>query len=167
MLIPAGLNNFMEILPDGSVRGRVIFIAPTDDDTPNIITSGIISMMYSYFKDAYASIFGDKFYSNFIEAKKYEKLTVLKMFESKILNNPNDEFYEKFEQFSEQHNNKYGSNIIVNSNRIPMNDFYVIDKKIFQERKVKYSDENLFDELFGTSYNLLGYIDKLKITDID
>lgn len=48
-----------------------------------------------------------------------------------------------------------------------MNDFYVIDKKIFQERKVKYSDENLFDELFGTSYNLLGYIDKLKITDID
>ena len=30
---------------------------------------------------------------------------------------------------------------------------------------LKYNDENLFAELFGTSYYSLGYIDKLKITD--
>ena len=46
-----------------------------------------------------------------------------------------------------------------------MNDFYVIDKKALQERKIKYNDENLFNQLFGTSYYLLGYIDKIKITD--
>lgn len=165
VLVPAGLNHFMEILPDGSVRGRIVFTAPTDGGKSNIITSGVISMMYRFFEDAYSSIFGNRFCSNFIEARKYEKLTVLKMFEPKILSNPNDEFYEKFEQFSVQHNNKYGSNVIINSNRIPMNDFYVIDKKALQERKIKYNDENLFNQLFGTSYYLLGYIDKIKITD--
>lgn len=89
------------------------------------------------------------------------------MFKPKILSNTDDEFYEKFEQFDVQHNNKYGSNIIINSNRIPMNDFYVIDKKALQERKIKYNDENLFNELFGTAYYLLGYVDKMKITDVD
>lgn len=165
ILVPAGLNNFMEILPDGSVRGRIVFTAPTDGVNSNIITSGFISMMYIFFEDVYSSILGDKFCSNFIEARKYEKLTVLKIFEPKIINNPSDEYYDKFEQFSKQHNDKYGSNIIINSNRIPMNDFYVIDKKALQERKIKYNDENLFAELFGTSYYSLGYIDKLKITD--
>ena len=155
----------MEILPDGSVRGRIVFTAPTDGVNSNIITSGFISMMYIFFEDVYSSILGDKFCSNFIEARKYEKLTVLKIFEPKIINNPSDEYYDKFEQFSKQHNDKYGSNIIINSNRIPMNDFYVIDKKALQERKIKYNDENLFAELFGTSYYSLGYIDKLKITD--
>lgn len=167
ILVPAGLNHFMEILPDGSVRGRIVFIAPTDGVNSNGIASGVVSMMYSFFKEVYASIFKDNFCSNFIEARAYEKLTVLKMFKPKILSNTDDEFYEKFEQFDVQHNNKYGSNIIINSNRIPMNDFYVIDKKALQERKIKYNDENLFNELFGTAYYLLGYVDKMKITDVD
>ena len=164
LLVPADLNNFMEILPDGSVRGRIVFTAPPGGNNSNVVTTGTISMVYSFFKDVYSSIFNDKYHVNFIEAKKYEKLIVLKMFEPKILTNPSDEYYKKFEQFSEQHKNKYGSNIIINSNRTPMNDFYVIDKKGFQDRKIKYNDENLFNELFGTSYFLLGYIDKLKIT---
>ena len=167
ILVPAGLNHFMEILPDGSVRGRIVFTAPTDGVNSNVIASGVVSMMYSFFKEVYASIFKDNFCSNFIEARAYEKLTVLKMFKSKILSNTDDEFYEKFEQFDIQHNNKYGSNIITNSNRIPMNDFYVIDKKALQERKIKYNDENLFNELFGTAYYLLGYVDKMRITDVD
>ena len=167
ILVPAGLNHFMEILPDGSVRGRIVFIAPTDGVNSNVIASGVVSMMYSFFKEVYASIFKDNFCSNFIEARAYEKLTVSKMFKPKILSNTDDEFYEKFEQFDVQHNNKYGSNIIINSNRIPMNDFYVIDKKALQERKIKYNDENLFNELFGTAYYLLGYVDKMKITDVD
>ncbi len=165
ILVPAGLNHFMEILPDGSVRGRVVFTAPTDGVNSNVIASAVVSMMYSFFKDVYASIFDEKFCSNFIEARKYEKLTVLKMFKPKILSNSNDELYEKFEQFDIQHNNKYGSNVIINSNRIPMNDFYAIDKKDLQKRNIKYNDENLFNQLFGTSYYMLGYIDKLKIND--
>lgn len=167
ILVPAGLNHFMEILPDGSARGRIVFTAPTDGVNSNVIASGVVSMMYSFFKEVYASIFKDNFCSNFIEARAYEKLTVLKMFKPKILSNTDEEFYEKFEQFDIQHNNKYGSNIIINSNRIPMNDFYVIDKKALQERKIKYNDENLFNELFGTAYYLLGYVDKMKITDVD
>ena len=163
LLVPAGLSNFMEILPDGSVRGRIVFTAPSGENHSNVVTTGTISMVYSFFQDVYSSIFDDDYCSNFIEARKYEKLTVLKMFEPRILSDPNDKYYEALEKFSKQHKTKYGSNIIINSNRIPINDFYVIDKKGFQERKIKYNDENLFNELFGTSYFLLGYIDKLKI----
>ncbi|MBQ6135602.1 MAG: ATP-binding protein [Bacilli bacterium] len=166
-LVPAGLNHFMEILPDGSVRGRVVFIADTDGNPQNTISSGLISMMYNFFKKVYYAIFNNNYCLNFIEARKFEKLTVLKIFEPKIISNPKDEYYNKFEPFSIQHNNKYGSNTVVNSNRIPMNEFYVVDKKALQERKIKYNDENLINELFGTSYFLLGYIDKPKITDDD
>lgn len=166
-LVPAGFNHFMEILPDGSVRGRIIFISSPDDTNSNVITSGIIFMLYSYFRDVYASIFGDKFCTNFIEARCYEKLTVLKMFEPKVLNNPNDNYYDELEKYSKQHNNKYGANIVINSNRIPLNDFYVIDKKTLQERKIKYNDENLFQHLFLSNYNFLGYIDKLELNEIE
>lgn len=167
ILVPAGLNNFIEILPDGSVRGRVIFTAPTDGNNQNVISSGIITLMYGYFKRVYYAIFDNNYCSNFIEARKYEKLTVLKIFEPKIIGNPKDECYNQFEPFSVQHNNKYGSNAVVNTNRIPMNEFYIIDKKALQERKIKYTDENLINELFGTSYFLLGYIDKPDLTNID
>lgn len=165
LLVPAGLSNFMEILPDGSVRGRIVLTAPSDDTNSNIIVSGTISMMYSIFKNVYSNIFDDKYCSNFIEARCYEKLNTIKLFEPKIIVNPNDDFYNKFEEYHNQHRNKYGSNIIVNSNRVPMNDFYIVDKKFLQDRKLKYTDNNLFDQLFGTSYFLLGYIDDLKITD--
>ena len=167
MMVPAGLDHFMEILPDGSVRGRIIFTAPDDDVNSNVIASGVVSMMYSFFKDVYASIFDNTYCTNFIEARKYEKLTVLKLFKPKVINNSKDELYEKFEQFDRQHNYKYGSNVIINSSRIPMNDFYVIDKKALQERRIKYNYKNLCDQLFGTSYYLLGYIDKLKIDNVD
>lgn len=165
LLVPAGLSNFMEILPDGSVRGRIILTAPVNDDNSNIIASGTISMMYSIFKEVYSNIFDDKYCSNFIEARCYEKLNTIKLFEPKIISNPNDEFYNKLEQYHNQHKNKYGSNIVVNSNRVPMNDFYIIDKKFLQENKIKYNDANLFKQLFATSYFLLGYVDDFKITD--
>ena len=163
ILVPAGLNNFMEILPDGSVRGRILFNAPN----LNVIDSGVILMMYAFFEEIYSSIFNDEFSSNFIEARKYEKLTVLKIFEPKILDKINDKTDEKFKQFSIQHNDKYGSNVVINSNRIPMNDFYVIDKQSLQEQKIEYNDKNLFMELFRTSYYFLGYIDELEISDDD
>lgn len=120
-------------------------------------------MMYSIFKDVYSTIFDSKYCSNFIEARCYEKLNTLKLFNSKIILNSNDEFYDQFQKYHDEHINKYCSNTIINSNRVPMNDFFVIDKRYFQERKIKYNTENLFSELFNSSYFLLGYIEKLKI----
>ena len=66
LLVPAGLNNFMEILPDGSVRGRIVLTAPAGSKNINNIASGTISMMYSIFKDVYSNIFDNKYCSNFI-----------------------------------------------------------------------------------------------------
>lgn len=165
LLVPAGLNNFMEILPDGSVRGRIILTAPASSNKLNVVASGTISMMYSIFREVYSNIFNNNYCSNFIEARCYEKLNTLKLFNSQIIVDSSDEFYDKFNQYHSEHVKKYGSNKIINSNRIPMNDFLVIDKRYFQERNIKYNDENLFNELFYSSYFLLGYIDKLKIND--
>ena len=165
LLVPAGLNDFMEILPDGSVRGRIVLTSPEGNQNINTISSEVISTMYRIFKEVYSNIFDNNYCTNFIEARCYEKLNTLKMFNSKISVSSNDEFYEQFRKYHDKHINKYGPNTIINSNRVPMNGFFIIDKKYFQERNIKYNTENLFDELFSSSYIFLGYIDELNITD--
>ena len=165
LLVPAGLNDFMEILPDGSVRGRIVLTSPEGNQNINTVSSEVISTMYSIFKEVYSNIFDNNYCTNFIEARCYEKLNTLKMFNSKISVSSNDEFYEQFRKYHDKHINKYGPNTIINSNRVPMNGFFIIDKKYFQERNIKYNTKNLFDELFSSSYIFLGYIDELNITD--
>ena len=165
LLVPAGLNDFMEILPDGSVRGRIVLTSPEGNQNINTVSSEVISTMYRIFKEVYSNIFDNNYCTNFIEARCYEKLNTLKMFNSKISVSSNDEFYEQFRKYHDKHINKYGPNTIINSNRVPMNGFFIIDKKYFQERNIKYNTENLFDELFSSSYIFLGYIDELNITD--
>lgn len=165
LLVPAGLNDFMEILPDGSVRGRIVLTSPEGNKNINTVSSEVISTMYRIFKEVYSNIFDNKYCTNFIEARCYEKLNTLKMFNSKISVSSNDRFYTQFQEYHDKHINKYGPNTIINSNRVPMNGFLVIDKRYFQERNIKYNTENLFDELFRSSYIFLGYIDELNITD--
>ena len=165
LLVPAGLNDFMEILPDGSVRGRIVLTSPEGNQNINTVSSEVISTMYRIFKEVYSNIFDNNYCTNFIEARCYEKLNTLKLFNSKISVSSNDEFYEQFRKYHDKHINKYGPNTIINSNRVPMNGFFIIDKKYFQERNIKYNTENLFDELFSSSYIFLGYIDELNITD--
>ena len=58
---------------------------------------------------------------------------------------------------------KYGNNIIANNNRIPLNGFINIDKSLFDLNKVKFNNDNLYGQLFYTSYFLLGYIDDFYI----
>lgn len=101
--------------------------------------------------------------SNFIEAKKYEKLTVLKLFQPKIAVTGESKYVEKFNKLFNDHIIKYGNNIIANNNRIPLNGFINIDKSLFDLNKVKFNNDNLYGQLFYTSYFLLGYIDDFYI----
>ena len=82
ILTTGGLSNFMEILPDGSFRCRIIICSENDSSIANISS---ITMIHSLFKEIYEIVFGNTFVSNFIEAKKYEKLTVLKLFQPKLV----------------------------------------------------------------------------------
>lgn len=160
ILTTGGLSNFMEILPDGSFRCRIIICSETDSSIAYI---SLITMIHSLFKEIYAIVFGNNFVSNFIEAKKYEKLTVLKLFQPKIAVTRESKYVEKFNKLFNDHIIKYGNNIIANNNRIPLNGFINIDKSLFDLNKVKFNNDNLYGQLFYTSYFLLGYIDDFYI----
>ena len=160
ILTTGGLSNFMEILPDGSFRCRIIICSETDSSIAYI---SLITMIHSLFKEIYAIVFGNNFVSNFIEAKKYEKLTVLKLFQHKIALTGESKYVEKFNKLFNDHIIKYGNNIIANNNRIPLNGFINIDKSLFDLNKVKFNNDNLYGQLFYTSYFLLGYIDDFYI----
>lgn len=160
ILTTVGLSNFMEILPDGSFRCRIIICSETDSSIAYI---SLITMIHSLFKEIYAIVFGNNFVSNFIEAKKYEKLTVLKLFQPKIAVTGESKYVEKFNKLFNDHIIKYGNNIIGNNNRIPLNGFINIDKSLFDLNKVKFNNDNLYGQLFYTSYFLLGYIDDFYI----
>lgn len=159
VLTPAGLTNFMEILSDGSVRGRIILSSSHEN---NIVPIHNIIYMKGIFKDIYAAVLKNGLCKNFIEARCCEKLTVLKIFQPRFMAPKSDEYYEKFKKYNNNHKEKYGSNVVANSNRIPINDFYIIDRSEFEKRKVKYNDNNLIDHLFNNPYFMLGYIDSFE-----
>lgn len=64
-----------------------------------------------------------------------------------------------FSNYLQKHQNKYGNNLIVLSNRMPKNDYYLIDRKLFDDYKIKYNNENIIVELFDSGFFNLGYID--------
>ena len=65
----------------------------------------------------------------------------------------------RYSQYLPEHRNKYGNNLIIESNRIPKNEYEIIDKRLFSEMGVKYSADSLFRELFIAEHTNLGFID--------
>ena len=151
----SGLHNFIEIMQDGSVRGRIILTCNNkfQVDLENIL------LCYGHFKEVYKLIFGPDFYSNFIYARRYEKLTVLKQFST---------FYSKFDKgeilkdYYRQHREKYGDTLIINGNRTPSNGYLIIDKRFMQDKAFEQNNDTLLELLFCSSYINLGYIDSPK-----
>lgn len=162
VLIQSGVNNFMEIMADGSFRCRILFVSEPDNNITNIAP---IVYIFSLFKEIYSAVFGEKFINNFIEAFKYEKLTVLKQFKPKYIVSGEEKYKDMYNEFYNDHVEKYGNNIIMTNNRIPLNSFMKIDKSMFDFYKKKFNLENLYGELFRTGYFNLGYIDEIKMID--
>lgn len=162
VLIQSGVNNFMEIMADGSFRCRILFVSEPDNNIANIAP---IVYIFSLFKEIYSAVFGEKFINNFIEALKYEKLTVLKQFKPKYIVSGEEKYKDMYNEFYNDHVEKYGNNIIMTNNRIPLNSFMKIDKSMFDFYKKKFNPENLYGELFRTGYFNLGYIDEIKMID--
>lgn len=155
----AGINDYIEIMCDGSVKCRVILTNKQRDSKADI---GCITFMHNIFSKIYSMILGESFSKIFIYAYKYERLTVLKQFIPYYKKGEKNTMQEEmqFEQYLLNHRNKYGDNIIVNNNRFPKNDFIIIDKSFFSKYKIKYNTENLVSELFYSEHNNLGYIDE-------
>ena len=157
VLKPEGLNNFMEILPDGSFRCRVVFISNNNDGIADV--SSIIYINF-LFRKIYEFIFGDKIISNYVESFKYEKLVVLKQFCPKFL--CNDDMNLQFEKYYNNQYKKYGVSTVLSSNRVPQSGFIIMDKRKMMEFGIKFNSENLYNHLFFSTYCNLGFNDDFK-----
>lgn len=158
----AGVHDFMEIMLDGSVRGRLLLIA-----TPETADVDITSLFYyssSFLRKVYSLIFGDDYSEIFVYAQKYEKLTVLKQFVPfyKLGTEDSESDKNKYREYLENHKRKYGNNLIMTSSRIPKSDYVIIDRKYFDELNIAYNTGNLYRELFYSAFMNLGYIDRYE-----
>lgn len=158
----AGVHDFMEIMLDGSVRGRLLLIA-----TPETADVDITSLFYyssSFLRKVYSLIFGDVYSEIFVYAQKYEKLTVLKQFVPfyKLGTEDSESDKNRYREYLENHKRKYGNNLIMTSNRIPKSDYEIIDRKYFDELNMAYNTGNLYRELFYSAFMNLGYIDRFE-----
>lgn len=149
----ANMHNFIHIMPDGSTKFRIMLFGLPNHNKVDIV---IISKMLMLIEDIYKSFFDKQLAKDFICAHKYEKLTVINQFIP---------YYDlpdpRFEEYCDQHKNKYGGNIIVSGNRIPKNDFNIIDRRAFEENGIKYTYDNLVKQLISIHQISMGFIDLL------
>lgn len=157
--IMANLNNFIEIMGDGSVKLRILLTNNGENDYVDITS---FSNILWIFKEIYRKIFKD-FEDIYISAYKYQKLTILKqffpimVFSEKEVNIANDIYFK--------HKINYGDNRIITSDRIPKSGMMVIDKRYFNRLKIEYNTDNIVNELFISEFNDLGYIDDIELEE--
>ena len=159
-----GVNNFIEIMCDGSIRCRVILAAISGDEKVDITS---ITMALKQFEDIYTLIFGEYIAKIFISAYKYDKLTVLKQFIPyyRLAEPESDNWCKTLGDYLPKHQTRYGNNLIISSNRVPKNDFTLFDKRTFDEYNLDFSSQTIISELFHSVFTNLGYIDPLDALD--
>lgn len=159
IMSPAGINNFIEIMLDGSVRFRILLINDRDSFNVDLFSASVPMFSYS---EIYKRMLGNHLDQIFISAEKYQKLTVIKQFVPyfKFDSPEKDEF--GYSTYLQEHQKKYGGNIVVVNNRIPQYEYALLDKRTFDELGEEYNYNNLIDCLFYCAYIDMGYIDPLK-----
>ncbi len=165
ILANSGMNTFVEITNDGSVKSRIILNA----DSGSKVNIALLLVIYDAFKTIYEELIGKDFADIFISAYKYEQLSIIKQFEPYIKLGKADSKRNKIiaEEYVKAHREKYGDNLIITGNRIPSNDYYIIDRQTIDQLWGSYNIDNLMNELFYTNYFNLGFIDELNYVTED
>lgn len=156
----AGLHNFIEIMSDGSVKGRIILVSFGQSDNVKVDISALL-LITDVFRKIYSMIFDESQFKSFVYALKFEKLTVLKQF-TPFYNSVIHKEFTMFTDYFNRHVEKYGNNLIVNGGRYPYVGLKTIDRKYFDEIKEKYNYDNLLKKLFPLAFATLGYIDPIE-----
>lgn len=152
----SGIHNFIEIMSDGSVKCRVILLA-----IDGKIDLSLFLCLNRMFKDIYSIMLGNDLYKIFISAYKYEKLTILRQFTPYVKNQKSDDGEETtsiLKDILHKHTENYGRNLIIQGNRVPKNDFNIIDKRFFDNFNIDFNNKELVDELFWITHYNLGFI---------
>lgn len=163
-LFAAGLHDYLVVYNDCSASLRILLFANEDENKVDISVIPIVTEM---FKSIYRKLCGDDFYKIFVHAQKYESIKVLKQFVPvyEMSRHFGDDKHNPFKNVLQEHRAKYGENLIIQKNRIPVLGYELIDKQWFDKYKIKYNQMNLIEELFGSAYTHLGYIDQIKMEE--
>lgn len=163
-LLPAHLNNFVEIMSDGSVRLRILLSNnnPSDSSVNMVLPLTFLTTFSKVYRYIFESILEDEF----VYAKKYEKLIVNKQFtvlydEGEYIQNSDEEAWnrnKKILELQREHIEKTGEDLVVTDNRIPKVGFFTIDKKAMEEDNFEYNTDNIINSLFTCRYMNIDYI---------
>ena len=155
-LAAAGVNTFLEIMFDGSVRGRIILANDSNRVNVNLFP---IANALTTFEEIYSTLICNNIERIFVSAHKYQRLTVLRQFVPYYdTSNIGADDYG-YKTYLQDHKRMYGGNMIVTSGRIPYYGYSLIDRRTFNQYEVKYNKENLLQILFSNAYFNIGYID--------
>ncbi len=141
-MLQAGLNNFMVMYPEGSVKLRCILSVAKDG---NVYVDNIMSSLTAY-RSVYEYLFPD-FEKKFFYASKYEQLQVVKSFKPRLKESVENAFEEG--ELAVGH-------IIYTGGRISSYGYWQIDKSSFESVGEEYSAKRILDVLFRTSYSIMG-----------
>ena len=147
----AAIHNFIVFMPDGSAKFRLCLFA---DDKGRVEVSSLIALS-KVFEDIYRQIFEDKLQDNFICARRYEKMTVLKQFYPYYTSIVAEAMGVDYKENTA----KYGRSLVVTDIRWPINDYQVIDRGYFTGRNVEYSITEVIHSLFANNFALMGFMD--------
>ena len=163
-ILPAHLNNFVEIMSDGSVRLRILLSNnnPSDSSVNMVLPLTFLTTFSKVYRYIFESILEDEF----VYARKYEKLTVNKQFtvlydEGEYIQNSDEEAWnrnKKILELQREHIEKTGEDLVVTDNRIPKVGFFTIDKKAMEEENFEYNTDNIINSLFICRYMNIDYI---------
>ena len=115
------------------------------------------------FRKIYELIFRDYLNGNFIYAKKYAELVVLKQFTPFF----NDGLADRLGMRLEDHIAKYGNNLVVCGNRMPYNDYWIIDKRYMDSLDLEFTVDEIISELFHDAYTVMGNIERTELLNAD
>ena len=159
LAMPAGVNSFIEIMKDGSVRMR--FILTSDNNSEQNISMASALLLHGKFKEVYSYIFKEELSSSFIYAKYYEKLKVLKQFHPILFyeNEVSDaDSLNNYRKALEDHIRQTGHDIVITDDRIPKTGLYYIDRYFFEKNGLEFSEKEIIDVLFGSRFVFMGSV---------
>ena len=104
--------------------------------------------------------------NDFIYARKYEKLTVIKQFcPTYHLDNLQDDAdvenkEKEIQKIIRKHQELWGIDKVVTSDRIPKVGFYLINRPFIEKCGMEYNLDSIVGSLFACQYIWLGYIEE-------
>ena len=164
-IIQSGIQNFIEIMYDGSAVFRTILLSESNSSNwgrVNIFSTTALSII---FQKIYRSVIIEPLEKIFLYAHKYEKLQILKQFTpfyktEGFLSDQKE--IAKYQDYNRRHIREYGNNLMIISNRIPKGDYIIYDKRWFQNNNIPFVTDEIINELFYTSFLNLGYMGSIE-----